>query len=335
MDQLNKVEKLYSHALNVEPKKLCQIIEKLCKLSKSDAKDKHGYYLRFDVNKLKDIFLSSNFIMKELELIPEIIDIICEYCKSSDLCWCEEKKSKFIRIIYTNPDIATMDVIDKHNANISYAIIGKRQNGIWANSIVTEKPILLKDDYGRNNTFFRFIFRVFVTVPNEYYQACIGIVQKDCKMQLSGSTNSALFGFEGKGESFCFHWSDDLSANFYYSGHNMGKKTLKRNLRNIEPLHDDKGDDNKNNNNNDNNNKNDKQDPDEVKLDGYFVIEIDLDKNKMKVVCIGLIHNSMECNIPQKLLDVIQHDQCFNIGLSYVAPHSSDREPMFIGVGLC
>ena len=324
MEQLNKVEfeKLFDHALNVESKQLGKIVEKLCEVSKHDSKLE---------NELKDIFLSSNFIVKELELIPEIIDIICEYCKSINLavCWSEQHKSKFIEIVYTNPDINAMGVIDKHSANISYAIIGKRQAGIWANSVVTEKPILLKDDCGTNSTFFRFILRLFVNLPREYYQVCIGIVQKDYKMKLEGANNSALFGFEGSGESLCFHWNTD--ANFYYSGDNKGLARLKWNLKNVESQNDDNGNKNNiyinNNNNDDNKNNSD----DEVQLDGYFMIEVDFDKKNMTVVCNGLDNNSIKCDIPQKLLDIIKKDECFHIGMSYVAPTSDN---VFVGVGL-
>ena len=321
MEQLSKVEKLYGHALNVTSKQLGKIVEKLCELSERDPQHENGYFLRFDVDKLKDIFLSSNFIMKELELIPEIIDIICEYCKCMNLSWSEDEKSKFIRIVHTNPDINKLDVIDKHNANISYAIIGTKQQNIWANSVVTGKPILLKDNCGRNNTFFRFIFRLFVNLPHKYYQLCIGIVQKNYKMKLQGASNNALFGFENLGESFCFHWNRD--ANFYYTGHNKGSACLDWNLKQIEPLTDD--------NENDINKSNHNDDDDAVSVDGYFMIEVDFDNKNMKVVCNQLDNNSMKCDIPQKLVDIIKNDQCFYIGLSYVASASDKR---FVGVGL-
>ena len=325
MEQLSKVEKLYGHALNVSSKQLVKIVEKLCELSERDPKHENGYHLRFDVKKLKDIFLSSNFVMKELEFIPEIIDIICEYCKSINLCWSEKEKSKFMRIIYTNADINGMDVIDKDNANISYAIVGPSQDGFWANSIVTEKPILVQDayDYGTNNKFFRFIFRLCVNLPKEEYQLCIGIVQKNYKMKLQGKDNSALFGFEQSDESFCFHWNG--GGCFYYSGVNVYKRfpDLNWNLQKIEALND---------NGNKNNNKvisND--DHDQVNLDGYFMIEVDFENQNMKVVCNGLKNNSIKCDIPQKLFDIIKNDQCFHVGISYVAP-SSDK--MFVAIGL-
>ena len=322
MEELSKVEKLYGHALNVNSKQLVKIVEKLCELSERDTKHENGY-LPFDASKLKDIFLSSNFIMKELQLIPEIIDIICEYCKPINLSWSEQEKSKYIQIVYTNPDINGIDVIDKYNANISYAMIGKRQHRLWANSIVTEKPILLKNDYGTNITFFRFIFRLFVNEPQKDYQVCIGIVQKNYTMNLQGNSNNALFGFEKFGESLCFHCSG--SGNFYYTGENRSKgiPELNWNFKRIESLNDDNNDDDKNNINND--------DQVNMHMDGYFMIEVDFDNKNMKAVCNGLKNNSIKCDIPRILLDTIKNDQCFHIGISYVAP-TSDKT--FVGVGI-
>ena len=77
--------------------------------------DDNYSYRYFTFDELKDVLLSSNYIGVQFNIIPEIVDIICQYHGNID--WSKTDKSENISIVNST------------DGNISYAVVERKRNG--------------------------------------------------------------------------------------------------------------------------------------------------------------------------------------------------------------
>ena len=277
-----------------------------------DKKIIYNYGNNKSFESLKTLLLSTYYIEK-YNIIAGLVEIICDYIPY-DIWSVEDTNNNKDKSEYAS-------VIESNDNSMSYAVSRYKEieNGYWAQTILFDETMTINYNKSiKDKIIYRYIFKYWNTNAT-HWQMCIGIIKSNALMPLSWNTNDGLIGFEKKDESLGLHL-DGIYATFYGSVLPRGHK--KRCSCSWTQKNKQK----------DNN-----------KFDEYFLFEIDLMQNVVRVVCsaFDVVRDmkkekikQLSCSIPQKFIKIIQKEGSFRLGLSWVAPFHNPKTSKYFGLGV-
>ena len=257
------------------------------------------YYSYFDIKDLHDALLSTTCIQK-YDIIPGIINIICEYNGITN--WSNIDKSDNISIISSKDN------------KISYAIAKRiHDEEQWIGDTILFNQWINLDC---NKSIYNYIFRVtqYNSIDNtdkiQAYALNIGIISS--KYSLNNLTDimedKTTLGMEKSGHSICWYYSG-YGSRFYHKIKSSSDTTLQWNRYFVK-----------------NGFKNDEN--------SYFMMEINFKTNQMKVTCLALdkvpsTDKTVIYDIPKEFIKQIETDEMFRVGMTLTSRHGG-----VYGVGL-
>ena len=283
--------------LTVNKEELKQMLDKYLPHSHT-ASDM--YYNYFDKDKLRQTLLSRDYVSSEYEMIPEVVNIIVDYCGITN--WFHIDKSRNISLI------------ESDDKNISYAILRNDKSQTVYHSIFLNDWIEL--DLQSTSTIttakkvFKYIFKCTqldcsnncsnLSSSNTYIGTGMDIgfyvkTSKNKKMKFTNVTANEVIGAGKDGNSMaCAANSRGRAFSTSGIGINDVRQRISWNDFIVE------------------------QRFDNTSKDSYFMVQLDFISNKMSVIC-GAFENQKKCHqheIPKAIIKQLQQTDQICVGSS-------------------
>lgn len=296
--QLN-LDSEYLSNMNVDAKQVKDFFDKFG--NNHDSKD--IYQNSYDVNHLKQFLVPCINKTYMLNIIPEIVNIICNYCGITDWSM-TEKSDKF-------------SIINSKDNNISYAILKSKDR--------CQETILLNEWIDLENTckIYRYVFKFLPLIPKQMKRKHnmtgsirVGFITPQFKMNFSNVDYKEMIG-ELEGDCAMCWFTQGSSHSFFCNGLFINTPSIDDNGEQIRGLCDFERGINYNQTQTQNE-SNYCNIFDGSTMSSYFMIELDLKYYKMTVVCDEIEYRGKKssCDIPHDLLQNIVKLKQVRMGLS-------------------